>query len=476
MGAARKLYEELADHLASLVAAGSLRPGDRLPSVRALAGQQGVSASTVVQAYLLLENRGVVEVRPQSGHYVKAAQPRPTLPDEPRTPRHLPAPRPVTVADRVARLYGSLSDDRVNALGVAVPDARLLPTDKINRILARIARDAGAAGVAYAPPQGLGILRRELSRRSPAWGSGIQAEELVITLGAMEAIHLCLRAVSRRGDTVAVETPAYYGVLQLLESMGLRVVEIPSHAGTGLDLAVLAQTLKKRRPKAILTVPSFANPLGSLMPDEARKELVQLATRHDVPVIEDDIYGDLHFDPTRPRLARAFDEKGMVMVCSSLSKTVAPGYRIGWAAPGRYREAVERLKFAQTVSSPAIPQMAAAEFLRSGGYDHHLRSLRRHLADQVARYSDEIAARFPAGTRVSRPRGGFVLWVELPPGTDSLELQERALREGVIVAPGPIFSASGRFRNFLRINCGHPWEDPTAAALQKVARLAHQLG
>lgn len=242
-----------------------------------------------------------------------------------------------------------------------------------------------------------------------------------------------------------------------------------------MDLGVLDGVLRRRKVRAVLGVPSFGNPLGSLMPDEARQELVRIVSRHDVPLIEDDVYGDLPFEGHRPRLVRSFDRKGLVLVCSSFSKTLAPGYRIGWIAPGRYRAAVERLKFAQSVTSPVLPQLAIAEFLRAGGYDNHLRRLRRHLRSQVERYAAEITARFPQGTRLSRPRGGFVLWAELPPGVDSLELQERALDQKVVVAPGPIFSASGGFRNFLRIGCGHPWTEEIARALQIVADIAGDL-
>jgi len=469
---AARLYETVADHLAALVDGGSLLPGDRLPSVRRLAAQQGVSISTVLQAYLLLEARGRIEVRPKSGHYVKARL-RAALP-EPRTPKVEDVARPVTIADRVARLNGA-TDGIPGVLGIAVPHASLLPTDKLARSAAQAARRWGAAAISYGPPAGVPILRQELARRSATWGCAIPAEGFLVTVGAMEALQLALRAVAGRGDAIAVETPAFFGVLQLIQSLGLKVVEIPAHAGTGMDLARLDAALRRRKIRAVLAVPSFGNPLGSLMPDSARKELVRIVTRHDVPLVEDDVYGDLPFDGVRPRLARSFDRKGLVLVCSSVSKTLAPGYRIGWIAPGRYRAAVERLKSAQSLTSPVLPQLAIAEFLRTGGYDHHLRGLRRRLRAQVEHYSAEIAARFPAGTRLSRPKGGFVLWVELPRGVDSLDLQERAAKAGAAIAPGPIFTASGGFRNFLRISCGHPWTPETERAVEAVAGIATDL-
>jgi DNA-binding transcriptional MocR family regulator len=284
-------------------------------------------------------------------------------------------------------------------------------------------------------------------------------------------LHICLRAVARRGDTVALESPAYYGLLQLIESLGIRAIEIPAHPRSGMDLDVLEEVLSRHRIKACLAIPNFNNPLGSAMPDEAKERLVAMLARRDVPLIEDDIYGDLQFGETRPRAAKAFDTHGLVMLCSSFSKTVAPGYRVGWAAPGRFREEVEQLKFAQSVATATLPQMAIAEFLENGGYDHHLRALRRRLAAQVARMSEAIAEHFPPGTRVSRPAGGFVLWVELPPGASALALHERALARGISIAPGPIFSAKHRFSNYIRVSCGYPWSDLHDHAVRTLGRL-----
>jgi DNA-binding transcriptional MocR family regulator len=211
------------------------------------------------------------------------------------------------------------------------------------------------------------------------------------------------------------------------------------------------------------------------MPDEAKERLVRIAQRYDLPIIEDDVYGDLMFDGTRPRPVRAFDKEGRVLLVGSVSKTLAPGYRVGWVAPGRYQEQVERLKFSQSLACATLPQMAVAEFLASGGYDRHLRRLRNLLAGHVDRYRQGIAASFPDGTRVSAPRGGFVLWVELPAGIDALELQERALARNVAVAPGPIFSARNRFQNFVRISCGLPWTGQAESAMKILGQVASEL-
>lgn len=466
------LYENVAEEISSLIDRGRLRPGDRLPSVRRLSLQHGVSVSTSLQAYLLLENRGLIEARPQSGHYVRER--RAPLPEPHMTRASATATR-VTVSDLVAEVYRSTNDPHLVPLGAAVPSPEILPTEKLNRMLSNIARTAGGMGVSYDPPPGYLPLRRQIARRSVGWGLALNADDLVTTIGAMEALHLCLRAAARAGDTIAVDSPTYYGVLQLIENLGMKVLEIPSHPRTGMDLDALGEALRHHKIKACLAVPNFSNPLGSLMPDEAKKQLVEMLARRDIPLIEDDIYGDLHFGEARPRPAKCFDREGLVMLCSSFSKTLAPGYRVGWVAPGRFRERVERLKFEQTIATPTLPQMAVTEFLENGGYDHHLRQMRRKLASQVQRMTEAIAEHFPAGTRVSRPLGGFVLWVELPPGTSALALHESALAQGISIAPGVIFSAKQRFSNCIRLHCGSPWSDTIARATRTLGRLAGAL-
>jgi DNA-binding transcriptional MocR family regulator len=469
----RALYERLADDLAGLVATGTLKVGDRLPSVRRLSRQRGVSISTVLQAYLQLESRGVVETRPQSGHYVRAARLVPT--PEPRPPRSTAQATRVTVSDLVARVYGAAREPGMVLLGAAHMSPALLPTDAINRRLAAVARTAGGAGIGYDIPPGLPALRRQVARRAAESGVAATADDVVTTFGTMEALHLCLRAVTVAGDTIAIESPGYYGVLQLIESLGLRALEIPAHPGTGVDLDALGAALRPHKVKACLLATNFANPLGTLMSDDAKQALVRLLAQHEIPLIEDDIYGDLHHDGTRPRPAKAFDRQGLVMLCASFSKTLAPGYRVGYTLPGRFRERVERLKFAQTLGTATLPQMAIADFLENGGYERHLRRLRRALAEQVARTSAAISASFPAGTRLSRPRGGYVLWVEMPPGKNALTLHARAHERGISIAPGPIFSAKPRFSNCLRISAGFPWSDTIERSVAVLGQIASAL-
>ncbi len=465
------LYERLAAELADSVAKGALRPGDRLPSVRQLASQRHVSVSTVLQALVLLEGQGLIEVRPRSGHYVR---PRRAIElAEPRAALRPTLPARVQVGSGIAALIASMRDPQVVPLGSASLSPELLPLATLNRMLAAGAREIRTAGGSYDGPDGLLTLRRQLARRSISWGAPLSEDDFIVTVGATEALNLCLRAVSRPGDAVVVESPTYFGVLQLIEELSLKAIEVPTSPRTGIDLAALEAVLKERQDvKAVVSMPTVSNPLGSVMPDEAKEALIHLLARFDVPLIEDDAYGELVFESPRPRPARAWETEGRVLLCGSISKTLAPGYRIGWVAPGRYRERVERLKFSATVATPTLTQMAVAEVLASGGYDRHLRRLRGTLSGQVQRMREAVGEYFPKGTRVSSPQGGFVLWVELPQGCDGLELQARALEKKIAIAPGPIFSVRRRFESCLRLSCGFPWSASLEAAVSTVGELA----
>jgi DNA-binding transcriptional MocR family regulator len=464
------LCEKVAKHVAALIEAGALRPGQRALSVRALAQQMRVSTATVVQAFSLLEARGLIEARARSGHYVRES-PSEAL-DRPRAQRtHLESIR--VSGDRMRGLFRSMRDRSIVPFGASCPSPELLPTDRLGRLTGAIARSSSAIGAVYDPLPGVAALRAHIARRATRLGCSVRPDDVIVTVGAIEAIGLCLRAATRPGDTIAVESPTYFGVLALLAELGLHAVEVPADSENGMRSDVLATALEKHEIKACVAVPNFSNPSGARMPDAVKEQLVALLARHRVPLIETDVYGDLPHDGARPRPAMAFDRDGWVMHCSSFSKTLAPGYRVGWVVPGRFYERVEELKFMHTVASPTITQMAVAAFLDSGGYEHHLRRLRRAFAAQVSSAQEAIARYFPRGTRVSRPTGGFLLWVELPEGCPSaIDVQRAALERSISIAPGPIFSARGSFQRFFRLSCGYPWTDSLDRAIEVLGRLA----
>lgn len=466
------LYIELAQEIQELVEQGTLRPGHRLPSVRRMALQRDVSISTVIQAYTVLENRSVLEARPQSGFYV-----RPQIPlqaPEPRMAKPMAKPSYVGVNDLTAEVLAAAVDNDYVPLGAACPHHTLFPTKKLGRLIGSVCRNDPAMLGRYAMSWAFDPLAREIARRYLQCGAPLSHEELVITIGCAEALNLSLRAVTKPGDTVAVETPAYFGFLETIQSLNLRVLEIPTDSRTGLCLDALRDALQNNDVKAVMVMPSYQNPIGSCMPDDKKAKLYELLQQHDVPAIEDDIYGDLHYGERRPKPLKAWDTDGRVLLCSSFGKTLAPSLRVGWCAPGRYLERVRRLKFTNTIGTPVVLQKTISDFLRNGGYDHHLRSIRRAYQNQLHLFSQSILRYFPEGTRLSRPQGGFILWVEFPPGVDTLQLYRTALEHQIATAPGALFSVKERYRNCLRMNCGVPWSDRVEQAIRTLGELAKQ--
>jgi DNA-binding transcriptional MocR family regulator len=469
--AAGNLYQRVALRVAEQVNKGIYQPGQRVPSVRQLSDQLDVSIATVIEAYRRLEDDGVLEARPQSGYYVRLRQWQP--PAEPACSRPSGTPTTVSINELAMRVLKSARQPNVMQLGVATPSTDYMPTRRLNQISAAIARRDTGAIHRYDFPPGLPVLRQQIARRMLETGCDVSPDEIVVTSGCQEAINLCLRAVAKPGDVIAVESPTWYGSLQSIESLGMKALEIPTHPRDGISLEALELALERHRVRACVLVLNFSNPLGARMPEENKRRLVRMLAEHEVPLIEDDMYGDLCFAGPRPKAAKAFDRKGNVMYCSSFSKTISSGMRVGWTVPGRYYEQIEHLKFVNTVASAATPSQAAiAEFLAHGGYERHLRSVRPVYAQNCERMIQAIARFFPEGTRVTKPVGGVVLWVELPSKVDAIELRRRAMEKGVSITPGPLFSAKQKYRNFIRLTYALPWDERVEQALVTVGRLA----
>ncbi|PKO89795.1 MAG: PLP-dependent aminotransferase family protein [Betaproteobacteria bacterium HGW-Betaproteobacteria-12] len=462
-------YEKLAAELEGMMADGALRHGDRLPSVRRLSQERRLSVSTVVQALRQLESRGLVEARPQSGYFVRRPGPVRAEPTRRSTPE---TAVPVDVTQRLVRVLQAGCQPLVAPLAAALPAAQLLPVAALQRLYAGVARRhpkllEGGSHVNMNEP----ALVRQLVRRSLAWGGPLASDEIVITNSCTEALGLCLRAVTKPGDTVAVESPGYYLMLQLLETLGLRALEIPTDPRHGLSVEALELARRHGGIAACLLVPNASNPLGSVMPDDKKRQLAALTAARGIALIEDDIYGDLHFGSQRPWPIKAFDTAGNVMLCSSFSKSLTPALRIGFVAAGRYRSAIALQKTITSGGTNPITQNVLAEYLESTAFERHLRALRRAYEQQVEAMQAAVGRHFPAATRLSQPQGGYVLWVELPEEFDTTQLYERAIAENLAYVPGELFSASGMYRNCLRLNCGNPHTPEIEDAVRRLGRV-----
>lgn len=468
------LYQDIAAQTEKLIRDGVFRPGDRLPSVRKACRTHEISPITVTQAYYLLESRGLIEARPKSGYFVRARLGQ-SLP-EPEMTRPVGGSTELQVSDFIFQILDSVRDPAIAPLGSSFPSPYLFPLTKLGRYLASAARKFDPLSTVTDLPPGNEELRRQLALRYLAQGAAVSPQEIVITSGAMEGLNLCLQAVTRPGDLIAIESPTFYAGLQASERLGLKVIEIPSHPREGVSLTALEDALRHHPIKACLFMLNFANPTGSLVTDARKKELVSLLHRYQIPLIEDDVYAELYFSKQAPLCTKAEDRDGFVMHVSSFSKCLAPGYRLGWVAAGRYAGQIQRQKLSTSLATTVPVQIALADYLKHGAFENHLRQLRRKLAEQEAGLVAAVERHFPEGTRLARPRGGYFLWLELPRQVDTLRLHQQALARGISTAPGPIFSAKREFGQYLRLNFGHPESTGQQQAVATLGQLiAEQL-
>ena len=467
-------YERYANEIAELICRGALRPGDRLPSVREASATQGLSRSTVFAAYYLLEARGLIRVRPRSGCFVNA-RPVPATTAGPEASQAGEPSGRGEIDDVVIGLLRSAGLPELVQLGSGFLCPSLYPLPRLARHLWNGMRDPDPLRVAQDLVSGNEDLRRQIQLRYGLSSTAVDADEIILTNGAMEGLSLCLQAVTRPGEMVAIESPTFYPALQALERLKLQALRIPTHPRNGVDVEALATALRRHRVAACWFMPNFQNPLGSLMPQECREALVALLAQQGIPLIEHDVCAELYFGDRKPLPAKHYDREGLVMHCGSFSKALAPGYRVGWVAGGRFARQIEHLRIMHTLS-PATPSMAAiASYLAEDGYDRHLRRMRSTLAGYKAAALDAIRRSFPRSTRVAIPEGGYFLWLQLPRKVDALELHRLALAHNITLAPGPMFSLDRRFSHCVRINFGHGGDGRFLPAVRKVGELAVRL-
>ncbi len=468
------LYKRLAGEMEARIRGGEFRSGEKLPSLRELRNKLGLSLATVYQAYLDLEAGGLIEVRPKSGFYVRTEN----ILDRP-APRHnhrITRPRQVRLQAITSEVVNDSLDPNLTALGASTLSPALLPHKHLGRIVRELLAERPQEMLNYAPPEGDAELRRFLAARLAGSVPGLESRDVLITNGCMEGVALALQALVEPGRVVALESPTHFGFLQLLRELGLRGVAVPTDSRLGLDPRALERVLDRYRVRAVLTIPNFHNPLGALMPEERKRELVRLTNERGVALIEDDVYGEMYFRPPRPSLLKSYDQRDLVVTCSSVSKVLAPGFRIGWCLPGRrLGGALKRLKAAVSMASPTLQQRAVARFLAGGAFDRYLRSLRTKVERQLAETALAVQRHFPETARFTVPRGGNMLWIELPPGLDGTELYRRALAGGVSIVPGPAFTLNKGYGNYIRLSATAPFDERMEKGVALLGRLIREM-
>ncbi|SIS91242.1 transcriptional regulator, GntR family [Chryseobacterium ureilyticum] len=461
------LYLKIANAVTEQIKSETLQFGDRLPSLRSAQKLYNVSLNTVKQAYMELESRSLVESRPKYGYYVSQTSQRKLA--LPSVAKMKVSEGENTPEDLIGKVFGTIAGTDVTQFALGIPGKSLLPVAQMKKCMINVIKAKHDSGTNYEPVQGSEKLRREIAKWSIVMEGKITEDDLVITSGAMNGVYNCLMAVTKPGDCVAVESPVYFGILQAIQLLGLKAVEIPTHPITGVDLDALKKVLPKL--SACCFVVNYNNPLGFQMPDDNKKELVKMLTEHNVPLVEDDVYGNIYFGAGRPKPCKFYDEAGIVMWVGSVSKTLAPGYRVGWVAPGKFKEKIIRQKLVQTVSSPSLFSDVIADFLEHGRYDHHLRMFRKKLYANYLQIQKSVTQYFPDNTKISEPKGGFMLWLELDKRICTEDLYDEAVSQKVNFAPGRMFSQYNQYQNCMRLNYALEWTDRVESDLEKLGKM-----
>jgi DNA-binding transcriptional MocR family regulator len=463
------LYEKIAERITTMIDKGVLKPGDKIPSIRQMSRQMNVSLNTVKEAYALLEDRWMILARPQSGYYVSRSNH--SLDTRPKI--ELADLKPTEVSTE--KLYKMVGEDSHNPdfihFGISSPNHTLFPLNKFQKYFSVELRDNKKTAISYLPTPGSRELREQIAWRYAQIGCPIEPEDVIITSGCLEAIVLALSVLCNKGDTVVIESPFFPFCVLTLQQLGLNAIEVCTHPETGISLEILEYVLENNNVAACFVIPNINNPMGTIMPDKKKQRLVELLNSSGIPLIEDDTYGDICFGLNRPSICKSYDKSGSVLLCGSFSKTIAPGFRLGWIVPGRYKQQVELAKIALNYSTSSIIQLAMSRFLKSGGYDRYLRKIKTEYAKNTISTIHAVIRHFPEGTRVSSPKGGYELWVEMPKGVNSILLYEQAKQENIIIAPGAIFSSTDKYLNCIRL-CTSYWSEAIQEAIKRLGKLA----
>jgi DNA-binding transcriptional MocR family regulator len=458
-------YRALFERYRGLIDGGTYAAGERLPSLRGVAEAEGLGLNTVRAAFSLLEGEGLARPLPRGGYYVTGDAARGRRLSPYASPLDCSEVESLSASQKIEYLLSAGAS--AAGLALAEPDSSLLPLARLERLHASIP----GPWIEYGDPAGEEELRRRIAALYHPYHGGLESGELIVTNGATEAIGIAIRSFVSRGDEVVVESPTYYDYFRQLAAAGARIVEVPIRAG-GVDLELLEARLKSRKVRMIIVQPNVQNPTGTIMGDSDKRRLVELASRSGAILVQDDAYGDLAFSHERPANLAAFGDYERSVYVSSFSKCLAPGLRIGWIRATGLRAELQRTKSLSSLATNRPAQRVLAAYLAGAAFRKHLGAMRSALQRQLSDYLEVLSGNLPEGSSIIRPAGGCLLWIALPPGSDASRLFEKAAREGILFAPGELFSANPFFRSHLRVNFGHRLSDKRRSELRRLCAIA----
>lgn len=463
------LYSGIAASIERQIRNGALKTGDKLPSVRKLSMEKNANPGTIVKAYFELEKKQLIESRPQSGYYVSFAD---------RYNRH-PSPglsAPANAEGSVAEIFYTVFNNRAAEINLSssqiAPD--LLPIARLNKEMIAAIRKLQNGGVAYSST-GNAKLKKQVARRSLSWGGNMKLEDIIPTSGSMDALTLCLSALLKPGDTIAVESPVNFGIINLAQMLRYRLLELPTNPITGMDISSLRKAIETKNIQLCLVMGNYSNPFGSCSPPEYQKELVSLLELHNIPLIEDDVFGELYFDRHIPTCCKTFDQTGNVLFCSSVSKILAGGYRVGWLAPGKYKERILRARPYHPQTCNTVTHEAVAGFMENNSYENYLKGIRQKLHINSLKYQHAVHQYFPENIKLTQPNGGIHFWLELEKNKDAIRLYNKAMASRIGITPGRMYTMQNQFNNCFTLNFSPDLDTKVEKALSQLGRFCMQL-
>lgn len=440
---ARPLYGHLVSIVEAAITRGDLPSGSRLPPERELATRLRISRTTVVSAYRELESRGLLRGYVGRGTYVCAA------PDATGTPfawRGKIAAAALRSSDSTMRdALRHSSDSRLVSMAAGEPAIDCFPNARFQQAVDYILRRDARAVWGHGPTEGQPALREAIAERF-----NVPAASVLVLAGAQQGLDLLARCLVDPGDAVIVDRPGYLGAIQSFRAAGAKLV---GWDVANADIDELEDLLVRYRPKLIYVNPTFQNPTGLTMPIRTRRELLKLAERYRVPIVEDATYGELYFAEPPPPSLHQLDTSNIVILLSSFSKVMAPGLRLGWLSAARsIVDQIALIKQRMDPHTQNLAQFAVARLIRDGSFDDHLRTVRTEHARRCTQMIAAIQRHIPAGVlRFAKPQGGLYLWCRLAPGVDSTALLDRALSAGVAFVAGPPFYPDPAGQSELRL-------------------------